>query len=485
VSSASEAATPSNRNAAREVGVAHTSEEAGQRPRSKGAAQGKLLDEGTTAAPEAELTVSPKLAELVARARKEDRLTNVVQFVDEELLHLAFRSLRKRAAPGVDGQSYEDYAANLDTNLKDVYKRLRTGRYRAPVVRRAYIPKANGGRRPLGITTIEDRVVQKAVAWVLSAVFEQDFLECSHGFRPGRSAHTALHRLREGMMQHWAKYVVEVDVVGYFDHVGHGWLLKFLRHRVNDGGLLRLVSKWLKAGVMEAGVVVRTEEGTPQGGPVSPILANVYLHFVLDLWFERRFKETCRKWTELTRYCDDFVAAFQDRGDAERFRQEVEERLAAFGLRVAPEKTAVRRFDGNLIKGPGRPAVKPESFTFLGFTHFLAKTREKKVHIRLTPSVKSRERFLRRAAEWLRLNRHAHVRIQQAHLSKMLSGHYQYFGLRLCGRRLSGVRHRVFWLWRQALRRRSEMARRTCDWATLNAKPWFQLPRPRLTQMWV
>jgi group II intron reverse transcriptase/maturase len=210
------------------------------------------------------------------------------------------------------------------------------------VVWRVYIAMAYGGRRPLGITTVEDRVVQKAVAWVLSAVFERDFLECSHGFRPGRSAHTVLHRLREGMMQHWAKYIVEVDVVGYFDHVNWEWLDKFLRHRVNDGGLLGLVLKWLRAGGMEDGVVVHTDEGTPQGGPVSPVLANVYLHYVLDLWFERRFKKTCRRWTELTRYCDDFVVAFQDRGDAERFRREVEERLAAFGLQVAPEKTAVR-----------------------------------------------------------------------------------------------------------------------------------------------
>ena len=172
-----------------------------------------------------------------------DQASSGWPLVRESTLRGSLPSLRKRAAPGVDGQRYEDYADNLDANLKDLHERLKTGRYRAPVVRRVYIPKANGGRRPLGITTIEDRVVQKAVAWVLSAVFEQDFLECSHGFRPKRSAHTALHRLREGMMQHWAKYVVEVDVVGYFDHVGHGWLLKFLRHRVNDGGLLRLVSK--------------------------------------------------------------------------------------------------------------------------------------------------------------------------------------------------------------------------------------------------
>ena len=485
MSSGRKEAIPSNRNAAMGGGSARSTEEAGQRPQREGAVQGTLFGGGTTAAPEAELPVSPKLAELVARARKEGRLTNVVQFVEEELLRLAFRSLRKRAAPGVDGQRYEDYAANLDHNLKDLHERLRTGRYRAPVVRRVYIPKGNGGQRPLGITTVEDRVVQKAVARVLSAVFEQDFLECSHGFRPRRGAHTALHRLREGMMQHWVKYVVEVDVVGYFDHVNHEWLGKFLRHRINDGGLLRLIGKWLKAGVMENGVVTQVEDGTPQGGPISPMLASVYLHYVLDLWFERRFKKTCLKWAELTRYADDFVAVFQDQADAERFRREVEERLAAFGLTVAPDKTAVRCFDGNLLRGVGRPVRKPASFTFLGFTHFLTKTREGKVNVVRTPSVKARERFVRTTTMWLKANKHQRVWAQQAHLRLALNGYYQYFGLRLCQRALNTVYQRVRRAWQRALARRSQKAKRTCDFTTLDAKPWFQLPQPRLTKVWV
>jgi len=229
-----------------------------------------LLDEGYTAAPEADNTVSTKLAELAARARKEARLTNVVQFVDEELLRLAFRSLRKQAAPGVDGQSYEDYAMNLAENLKDLHARLTTGRYQAPVIRRVYLPKPNGKRRPIGISTIEDRLVQKAVAWVLGAVFEQDFLECSHGFRPKRSPHTALHRMREGMRLHGVRYVVEADLASYFDSVNWDWLRKFVRHRVNDGGLIRLLNKWLKAGVMENGVVTHMNQGVPQGGPITP-----------------------------------------------------------------------------------------------------------------------------------------------------------------------------------------------------------------------
>jgi RNA-directed DNA polymerase len=485
VSSGSEEVILSDRHASVGGGSARSTEDAGQRPRREGAEQISLLDEGHTAAPEADKTVSTKLAGLVARARKETRLTNVVQYVDEELLRLAFGSLRKQAAPGVDGQRYEDYAANLDENLRDVHARLTTGRYKAPVIRRVYIPKANGKLRALGITTIEDRVVQKAVAWVLSVVFEQDFLDCSYGFRPNRSAHGALHRLREGMMQHWARYVVEVDVVNYFGAVNWEWLRKFVRHRVNDGGLIRLLNKWLKAGVMENGVVTLSSDGVPQGGPVSPVLSNIYLHYVLDLWFERRFMKTCRGYAELTRFADDFVAAFKYHADAVRFRQEMEERLAAFGLHVAPEKTALLRFDGNLLHGEGRPAVKPATFTFLGFTHYLRKARSGPINIERKPSVKARERFVRKMATWLKANKHLNVWEQQAHLVKALNGHYQYFGLRLCCTSLYGVRQRVRKLWRKALMRRSQKGKRHCDWTSLTAKPWFQLPKPRVAHAWV
>ena len=221
------------------------------------------------------------------------------------------------------------------------------------------------------------------------------------------------------------------------------------------------------------------------GGVVSPVLANVYLHYVLDLWFERRFKKSCQRWTELTRYADDFVAAFQDREDAERFRREVEERLAAFGLQVALEKTAMLRFDGNLLHGTGRPAIKPATFTFLGFKHFLTKTRRGTINIGRTASIKARERFLKRQADWLRTNRHLDVRQQQAHLRLALNGYYQYFGVRLAEQALYSVYRRIRKLWRQQLRRRSERARRTCAWSDLYAKAWFQLPRPRITQLWV
>jgi group II intron reverse transcriptase/maturase len=444
-----------------------------------------LFDEGYTAAPEADQSVSTKLAGLVARARRQACLTNVIQFVDEELLRLAFRSLRKQAAPGIDGESYEDYAASLDQNLRGLYARLKSGRYRAPVIRRAYIPKGNGKRRPIGISTVEDRTVQKAVAWVLSAVFEQDFWEGSHGFRPKRSAHTALHHLREGMRFQGVRYAVEADLTSYFDTVNHEWLRKFVRHRVNDGGLIRLLNKWLRAGVMENGVVTHLNDGVPQGGPVSPVLSNIYLHYVLDLWFERRFKKLCRGYAGLTRFADDFVAMFRNHEDAARFRQEMEKRLAAFGLCVAPEKTAIRNFDGSLLQGRGRPAKKPATFTFLGFVHFLTRTRRGAVIVARKPCVKARERFMRRVKDWVTINRHQPVRTQQAHLAKMLSGHYLYFGLHHCLRAREAVWWRVHQAWQRALQRRSQTAKRHCDWATLNARPWFQLPTPRLTQGWV
>ncbi len=476
---------PSEREALVGGGSACSTGEAGQCPRREGAEQGGVSGGGHTAAPEADDAVSTKLVGLVARARKEARLTNVVQFVDEELLRLAFRSLRKRAAPGVDGQSYEGYEANLGPNLEELYGRLRSGGYRAPLVRRAYIPKGDGGRRPLGIPTVEDRVVQKAVAWVLGAVYEQDFLESSHGYRPKRSAHTALHRLRKGLMRPGVRWVVEVDIAGYFDHVNHAWLRKFVQHRANDGGLLRLLGKWLKAGVMENGVVSRATDGTPQGGPVSPVLANIYLHYVLDLWFERKFKRGCAGYAELTRYADDFVAVFEEHAEAERFRREVEERLGAFGLKVAPEKTALLHFDGELLKGAGRAAERPATFTFLGFVHFWTKTRWGRVTVGRTPSVRSRERFLGRIAEWLRAHRHLWVREQQAYLVTALQGYYRYFGLRLCGKKLGGVRQRVRRLWQRSLQRRSQRGKRRCDWATLDAQAWFHLPQPRLTATWV
>jgi RNA-directed DNA polymerase len=431
-----------------------------------------------TPPPEGDDRVSQKLAVLVARARKEGRLTNVIGFVDVELLMLAFRSLRREAAAGVDGQTWHAYQEQAAEAIPALHTRLVSRQYRAPPVRRVRIPKPDGGRRPLGITTLEDRIVQKAVAWVLSAVYECDFLDCSYGYRPGRSAHTALAALHTGLERRGARVVVEVDIAGYFDHVNHDWLRQFLRHRVNDGGLLRLIGTWLKAGVLEAGVIRRTDDGVPQGGPVSPVLANIYLHYVLDLWFERRFRRTCRGYAQLVRYADDLVAVFAAGADAERFRQEMEERLAQFGLAIAPEKTAIVPFDQDRA---GRSGPAAGTFTFLGFTHYVGRTRSGRRKVGRTPSHKARERFLRRLSQWLLQHRHDPVRAQQRYLTVALRGYYQYFGLRDCSHALATVQDRIHRRWWQVLRRRSQRAGRRTDWETIRRQPWFQLPPPRVT----
>jgi hypothetical protein len=250
--------------------------------------------------------------------------------------------------------------------------------------------------------------------------------------------------------------------------------------------LLRLLHKWLKAGAMENEVLTHMDEGVPQGGPVSPIFSNIYLHYVLDLCFEKRFRRTCRGYAELTRFADDFVAVFRDREDADRFRRDVDERLAAFGLKVVPDKTALLHFYRSLLQGDSRrPTEKPGTFTFLGFTHYLRKTRRGTITIGRTPSLRARERFVRNVTMWVKRHRHHPVRSQQAHLTKMLRGNYQYFGLYFCTKPLSGVWWRVRRVWKQALSRRSQRAKRACDWPTLLAQPWFKLLAPRLTQAWV
>jgi RNA-directed DNA polymerase len=435
-------------------------------------------------------TVSTKQERIAGLAKQSPQMafTSLAYLMDIDWLKEAYRRTRKDGAVGVDGVTAEDYERDLEGNLQRLLDRAKSGTYQAPPVRRVHIPKGGSATetRPLGIPTLEDKVLQRAVVMLLEPIYEQDFLDCSHGFRCGRSAHQALDSFRNQLMDCRGGWVLEVDIRKFFDTLDHGHLRTFLRLRVRDGVLLRLIDKWLKAGVMEDGSVSYPEAGAPQGGVASPLLSNVFLHYVLDLWFERRFKKSCGGYAELTRFADDFVAVFWNYGEAARFRREMDERLAAFGLRVAPEKTALLNFDASLLQGgTGRPAKKPDTFTFLGFTHFRARTRDGKIHIGRTPSIKSRERFLGKVAEWLWSNRHRSVWEHQAHLIKALNGFYQYFGLRLCLAKLSGVRQRAQKLWWRALRRRSQRGPRTTKWAKLYAKPWFQLPYPRLTQVWV
>jgi len=399
-----------------------------------------------------------------------------------DFLKASFKKLNKHGAPGPDGITMGTFEGNLDAEIDAVWQDLRAGKYRASPVRRVYIPKANGKRRPLGVPTVRDRTVQRAVGELIGAVYEPYFKDFSHGFRPGRSTHDALESLRVAVDRTPIRWVVEADIASYFDTVNHRWLMKFLQHRIADRSLLRLVAKWLKAGVMEDGVVGRSDEGTPQGGPLSPLLANIYLHYVLDLWFDHRFKPSVAGSCTLVRYADDFVVCFEHRHEAERFRQELEARFAEFGLRLSAEKTRLIEF-GTESPQNGRtgPTDEARSFDFLGFTHYMRKRQGKRGAYRVArkPSRKSRNKFLDGIKDWLERNRHLSVWCQAKVLRRKLTGYYAYFGLRHCLPALNHIKWHVGRLWIMALRRRSQ--RHRLWWSSVLRRPWFNsLPEPSL-----
>ncbi|CAH0446793.1 hypothetical protein LMG10661_02857 [Ralstonia syzygii subsp. syzygii] len=281
-----------------------------------------------------------------ARLAPKLRFTSLSHLLTPEFLKETWRQLNRRGASGVDGETTKEFEQDLDSRVQDLCERLKRGAYRAPPVRRVEIPKGPGkaGTRPLGIPTVEDRLLQRAVARILEAVFEADFLECSYGFRPGRSPHDALRALRGIIVTKKVGHLYEADIRGYFNHIQHEWLQKMVAHRIGDPVILRLIGKWLKAGFMAGGVVTRTEEGSPQGVPISPILANIYLHYVLDLWFEKKATRVCKGEVYLTRFADDFVVNFQYRSDADRFAKDLADRFGKFGLELAEEKTQLMRF---------------------------------------------------------------------------------------------------------------------------------------------
>lgn len=430
------------------------------------------------------IDVSPQLQRIAIKAEQDKRVrfTSLAHLLSPEFLTASFRKLNKHGAPGSDGVTMEAFGSDLDTEIDRLWQELRAGRYRASPVRRVYIPKANGKLRPLGVPTVRDRTTQRAVAEILGAVYEPYFKDFSHGFRPGRSTHDALESLRVTIDRAPIRWIVEADIASYFDTVNHDWLMKFLRHRIADRTLLRLVAKWLKAGVMEAGVVCRNDEGTPQGGPLSPLLANIYLHYVLDLWFDHRFKPTTAGTCALVRYADDFVVCFEHRHEAERFRQELDARFAAFGLRLSEEKTRLIEFGkGSERNGETGPSLVPRSFDFLGFTHYMRRRgkRDGVYRVARKPSRKSRNKFLDGVKTWLGRNRHLPIGQQASALQRKLKGFYVYFGLRYCLPSLRHIRWHVGRLWIMELRKRSQ--RHRLWWSNVLKCPWFHsLPEPRL-----
>ena len=395
-----------------------------------------------------------------------------------EFLKETFAQMNRRGAPGVDRVSMAAYRQNLEGNLANLVDRLKRRAYDAPPVRRVYIPKAGNPEklRPLGIPAVEDRLLQAAVARLLSAIYEPIFRDSSFGFRPGRSAHDALRRIREGVWGGRVQYVFEADIRGFFDALSHEWLMRMLELKVGDPWILRLIRKWLKAEVYDNGVATRPTKGTPQGGPLSPLLANIYLHYALDLWFDKTVRPELHGKAELVRYADDFLVLFESEADARHFAELLPERLAKFGLEVAPEKTRLVPFGARSWR-QGKDATG--TFDFLGFSHHLGTSRKggTMVVVRL-PAKKSVHRFLMEAKAWLHRNMHLPPREQQTALAARLRGFYEYFGLRLSYPVLERIRTQVLRYWHQALNRRSQKSRATWEW--LNQRAWFSLPAPRV-----
>ena len=425
--------------------------------------------------------MSQSLRRLARKAKEEPRtqFTAIAHLLTEEVYWAAWRRLKKGASTGVDGVTARAYVAELGANLRALQARVKAKQYRPQPVRRVTIPKEGGQTRPIGIPTLEDKLVQGAVRLLLEAIYEQDFLPCSHGFRPQRSPHQALAALEQALLRQKVSYVLDIDIRRFFDTMDHGHLLRFVQHRVKDRSILRLLRCWLRAGVLEAGRVAPSETGTPQGGVISPLLANIYLHYVLDLWAERRMRKVLRGELVLVRYADDVVVGFQYRDDAETFQRALADRLAQFGLALNAAKTRLLEFGRFAAERAARRGRKPETFDCLGFTHICGRTRRGAFQVRRKTSRKRLRRFLTATGRWCKVNRHVPVRDQWAILCGKLRGHYQYYGVAGNRNALQVVYERVVRAWRQWLNRRSQRAR--MNWRKFTALlRRYPLPRPVL-----
>ena len=424
--------------------------------------------------------MSTKLLKIAQRAKREPkaRFTSLAHVLTPEFLLETWKQLNRRGAGGIDGQSVAEFEEGLEQRIADLWQRVRAGRYKAPPVRRVEIPKGHGKMRPLGIPTVEDRLLQRAVARILNAIYEQDFLECSYGYRPGRNPHMALKTLRDNVVTGKVRHVYETDIRGYFTNINHQWLRTMLALRIADPVITGLIGKWLRAGVMENGVVARPQSGTPQGGPISPILANVYLHYVLDLWFEKRVKREMQGEAYLTRFVDDFVGAFQYKRDAERFDRKLRLRMERFGLSLAEEKTRMILFGRFARERADSYGVKPGTFVFLGFKHVNGTDARGRYSVVRIPSEKSCSNFLERTRQWLAKHMHWKRRDQQRHLASQLKGFYRYFALNRGVPKLERVRYHVEKQWRHTIKRQSQ--RHYVYWSYLRSRSWFELPKPKV-----
>ena len=415
-----------------------------------------------------------------ARERKQERFTALLHHLNIGLLRDSFYALKRQASPGIDGVTWQEYETGLEDRLIDLHSRVHRGAYRAQPSRRVYIPKADGRQRPLGVAALEDKIVQQAVVTILNQIYEVDFKGFSYGFRPGRSPHQALDALAVGIQWKRVNWVLDADIRGFFDNMNHEWTMKFIEHRVADRRILRLIQKWLKAGVSEDGQWSETKLGTPQGAVVSPLLANVYLHYVFDLWVEVWRKKMAKGDVIVVRYADDLVLGFQYRAEAERFLREFRERLAKFGLELHADKTRLIEFGRFAARDrKQRGEGKPETFTFLGFTHYCGQRNSNGAFIvwRITAKRRMAAKLKAIKAELQRRKHHRTTEVG-AWLRKVVLGYYQYHAVPGNSTQLRIFARRVCWLWRTVLVRRSQRAQLGWDRLYPLLSRW--IPRPNV-----
>jgi RNA-directed DNA polymerase len=429
----------------------------------KGLAEGNLRQQNVPRTPSREGAHSAlERVRQAARGDRKMRFTALLHHIYSlKTLRAAYYSLNREAAPGVDRQTWRHYGEGLEENLQDLSGRLKRGAYRAKPVRRVYIPKADGRQRPLGVTALEDKIVQRSAVEVLNAIYETDFLGFSYGFRPGRSQHNALDALYVGQLTKKVNWVLDIDIRGFFDTIDHGWLVKFVEHRVADRRVVRLIQKWLNAGVLEDGKQMRVEEGTPQGGSASPLMGNIYLHYVFDLWVQSWRRKRSSGDVIVVRFADDIVVGFQSKSDAERFWVELIGRMRKFRLELHPEKTRLLEFGRFAAENRERRGQgKPETFNFLGFTHICGKTRSNGRFTVVRQTIRKRLQAKLNAVQ-TELKRRMHDPIPEVGkwLGSVVGGHFRYYGVPMNSPALNLFRFRAGQLWRHALSRRSQTGR--------------------------
>jgi RNA-directed DNA polymerase len=420
---------------------------------------------------------------MAARQRKKERFTALLHHVSVDLLRESFLALKRQAAPGVDGLTWKDYEADGEDKLHDLHARVHSGAYRALPVRRRFIPKPGGKQRPLGIAALEDKIVQRALVTVLNAIYEEDFLGFSYGFRPGRSQHDALDALTVAICDTPVNWILDADIRGFFDSVSHEWLVRFLKHRIGDERVIRLVRKWLKAGVLEEGQWSVSEAGTPQGAVASPLLANVYLHYVFDLWAKQWRRREATGNVIVVRYADDIVVGFEHEADARHFWDAMRTRFEQFALELHGEKTRLLEFGRFAAARRRRRGLgKPETFTFLGFTFICGKSRRGAFQLQRKTRGDRMRAKLREIKEQLRRRMHDAIPEQGRWLKAVVTGFFAYHAVPTNARALSAFRHHVTDLWRRTLRRRSQKDGLTWNRMTQLAAAW--LPPPRILHPW-